>query len=1153
MVNRLINRIHLPVNIKIALVLLFALCGMIFAAQRTEAVGDPIVMAAGDIADSSGEKITSDLLVAQRNSVDGLNMVLELGDLAYESGTASEIKNLYNPTWGRVKDITKPIVGNHEMKTSSAQPYYDYFFGGKRAGNEYYSFDVGNWHVVALNTEISQASGSAQYNWLKADLAKVSPSKCIMSLGHRPVWTAASRGPNDSFKPLNQLLIAGGADLMLFGHDHNYQRWAKMGTSGPSSTGARNFVLGMGGRGSGTGSGPTSSTAGFERSSGNFGVLKLTLHSDSYDWKFVPAAGRTFTDSGTDRCVNGAGTTPTPTPTPTPGGDSVAPTVAITNPASGATVNGVVAVQGSASDNVGVTRMEFWKDGIKEYDAAGSSFTWNWDTSIQKDNTSHLLLAKAYDAAGNVGQTSFYVNVSFGTTPTPTPAPSPGPTSPISLISSTTAKFDLPKGTSPIPLLKIAKPTGGNIGDMLVLFMSSDYVRVAAPPAGFTLIKEQIKMNNAGTSSAFPDLGIFAYYKVITGSEPAEFPIQMKYETTASAPADGPEANASMMIFRNIDKTNPVVASAVKGETPDLKVTCPSVDGVTNGLLLCGYSLDDPGVFSYPSDLTKVTYFTNGGDTHSATIKKLTTTGPTGDKIVTYPTSSGGNNDFGMGISFRPAGYVAPPAPDSFSVLGIAPNSGSTTGGTEVQINGSGFVAGGSLSVKFNGVAATNVSVFSSTVIKAFTPAASAAGQVSVQVTNGNGQTFTLVGGYTYGAPPAPSTCEVDTSLGMVTSTVSVPAGQEGTYRVWSRISVPDQNANSYILRVDGACQTMGDAVIAPSTWTWVDYRNGSDVNKATVSLAAGTHKVEMIGREVGVKLDRVMFINDGCVPTGTGDNCTALPTSGPDTTAPTVTITNPTDHAAVKGVVPVQIAATDNVKVTKVELWKDGIKEYEGTTAPYTWSWDTSTQKDNTWHQLLAKAFDAAGNVTETSFYVLVSFGTTSTPTSPTPIPTEPAPAPVVGGTLIFSPAGDTEIQLDNPSSNYGSSTEMKVDGSPERRILMKFTVTGLNGRRVLSAKLRLYANNGSDKGGDFRTTSTDWNEKTVTWSTRPGNKSAVIASLGKVAIDTWVEVDLASVITADGTYSLEMASSSTDGAEYYTKEYSTSGKRPQLTVKFE
>jgi hypothetical protein len=264
--------------------------------------GDSAVLyAAGDIVscDRTDDEAVSKLL----DNTNGTIAVL--GDNVYESGTAAEYANCYDPSWGRHKARTRPAVGNHEYLSTNAAPYFAYF--GAAAGDPtkgYYSYDLGDWHVVVLNSNCSKVKcdpSSAQYQWLQSDL-KNHPNSCTLAYYHHPAYSSGVHGNNASSAPLWQALYAGGVELVLNGHDHIYERFAPMDGNGNRDTtyGMREFIVGTGGKNHTTISAaqPNSEV----RNTDTFGVLRLTLHSGSYEWQFVPVPGKTFGDSGTGKC-----------------------------------------------------------------------------------------------------------------------------------------------------------------------------------------------------------------------------------------------------------------------------------------------------------------------------------------------------------------------------------------------------------------------------------------------------------------------------------------------------------------------------------------------------------------------------------------------------------------------------------------------------------------------------------------------------------------------------------------------------------------------------------------------------------------------------------------------------------------------------------
>ncbi|HEV8075654.1 MAG TPA: metallophosphoesterase [Candidatus Acidoferrum sp.] len=262
-----------------------------------------VLIGAGDIADCSdlaGAEATAKLLEANPGTV------MALGDLAYPNGTAEDFK-CYDKTWGRVKDRTRPAVGNHEFHSTGATYYFQYF--GVAAGDPktgYYSYDLGSWHIVVLNSECAEVggcgAGSREEKWLRADLA-AHPVGCTLAYFHKPRFSSGLNHGNDpEVGAFWQALYDFNAELILNGHDHDYERFAPQDPNGNADPkrGIREFVVGTGGKNHREfGIRKSNSEV---RNSDTFGVLELTLKATGYDWKFLPVAGKRFTDSGSGSC-----------------------------------------------------------------------------------------------------------------------------------------------------------------------------------------------------------------------------------------------------------------------------------------------------------------------------------------------------------------------------------------------------------------------------------------------------------------------------------------------------------------------------------------------------------------------------------------------------------------------------------------------------------------------------------------------------------------------------------------------------------------------------------------------------------------------------------------------------------------------------------
>jgi|SRR5580658_1591217 hypothetical protein len=267
-----------------------------------------VLVGAGDIAsckDPEGARATAKLL----EQIPGT--IFAAGDLAYEKGTATEFQNCYGTTWGEFKARTKPTPGNHEYADPTASAYFQYW-GAQAgpAGKGYYSFDLGSWHVVALNTNCGAkdlggcGKGSPQEEWLRKDLTE-HPDSCVLAYGHHALFSSGvfkSHAIHPELKELWRDLYAAHAALVLAGHEHSYERFALQDPDGHADpvNGIREIVVGTGGRSHDPlGFGTANSEV---RNTDTYGVIKLTLTPGHYTWRFIPEEGKTFTDSGTGVC-----------------------------------------------------------------------------------------------------------------------------------------------------------------------------------------------------------------------------------------------------------------------------------------------------------------------------------------------------------------------------------------------------------------------------------------------------------------------------------------------------------------------------------------------------------------------------------------------------------------------------------------------------------------------------------------------------------------------------------------------------------------------------------------------------------------------------------------------------------------------------------
>lgn len=257
-----------------------------------------LIAAAGDIA-QEGEPSDANIQTASLIVELAPDAVLALGDNQYEDGTLAEYRGSYDLSWSEFKDKTYPVPGNHDYHTAGAQGYFDYFGDVAAPPGGYYSFDLGEWHLVAVNAGDGVVSHE-QLTWLRSDL-RADHHLCELAYWHQPRWSSASvHGSDAAMAPVWNLMVRQGVDVVLNGHDHVYERFAKLDAGGePDRRGAREFIAGTGGE----------SLYGFDEAlTGSqvriveFGVLTLLLRKRSYGWAFLGAADGMVLDEGSTPC-----------------------------------------------------------------------------------------------------------------------------------------------------------------------------------------------------------------------------------------------------------------------------------------------------------------------------------------------------------------------------------------------------------------------------------------------------------------------------------------------------------------------------------------------------------------------------------------------------------------------------------------------------------------------------------------------------------------------------------------------------------------------------------------------------------------------------------------------------------------------------------
>lgn len=267
----------------------------------SDAPGDPVLVGAGDIADCGRD--TDEATAALLDHIPGT--VFTAGDNAYPSGTAAQFRECYGPSWGRHLARTRPAPGNHDWETAGLAGYLGYFGAAAApAGPSWYAYDLGAWHVIVLDANCDRVGGcgpdSPQGKWLADDLAATT-ARCTMAIWHQPRFSSGEHGNDESVAPFWRALYEAGADVVVNGHDHDYERFAPQDPDGQAdeARGLREFVVGTGG--AALRDFPRSAANSVVRAAVAHGVVRFVLHPASFEWRFVTTTGE-FSDTGSGAC-----------------------------------------------------------------------------------------------------------------------------------------------------------------------------------------------------------------------------------------------------------------------------------------------------------------------------------------------------------------------------------------------------------------------------------------------------------------------------------------------------------------------------------------------------------------------------------------------------------------------------------------------------------------------------------------------------------------------------------------------------------------------------------------------------------------------------------------------------------------------------------
>ncbi|HEV7186500.1 MAG TPA: DNRLRE domain-containing protein [Blastococcus sp.] len=1074
------------------------------------AAADPVIAIGGDVgcpigvgpsANSCQQAATADVIGSINPAA-----VLPLGDEQYESGDLASFQQVYGPTWGRFRSISHPIVGNHEYETAGAAGYFGYF--GTAAGDAakgYYSYDLGTWHLIALNSECSQgaqigcAAGSPQETWLKADLA-AHPNQCILAYWHEPRFSSGAGGSNSIYGAFWQDLYAAHADVVFNGHSHVYERFAPQTPTAVAdpTNGIREFVVGMGGVNTHdfTAALPNEQA----RQNTAFGVMKMTLHSSSYDWSFMPIAGSSYSDSGSATCHAQSGAPTDTTPPSVPSGLAAG----IVTPSS-------VPLSWSPSTDEaggsGLAGYRVYRNGATTPLNPALATSASYTDATAAAGTTYSYAVTAVDKAGNESARSSPVSVT-------TPAGSGsgtltfGPTDD-AMIDSTnptvnfgsTARLDADGSPVIDSLLKFTvSGTAGCTVSKAVLRLTvgsstddnSDYGGDVYPVTSNSWSESTVTWNTR------PASGTTSVGEIGTGA----VALNTTYTVDVTPLVQGDGTVSMLLANSNSDGAQYWSKDgSTAAQAPQLQVTCGSstadttppstptgltASGVSSSQVSLGWtaSTDNVGVAGYR-------VYRNGATT------------PLGSSLVTSRSYTDGTVSPGTTYSYavtavdKAGNESARSSPVSVTTPAVGSGTATFTPTDDATIDSS--------SPSFNAGSSARLDADGSPVVDSL---------LKFTVTGTAGCTVTkavlrlTVGSSTYD----------DSAYGGDVYPVSSNSWSESTV-TWN--TRPASGTTSV--------GEIGTGAVALNTTYTAD----------VTSLVTGDGTVSMLLANSNPDAAQYWSKDGSTAAQAPQLQVTCGASGGPDTTAPSVPAGLTAGTVTASSVPLSWSASTDNVGVAGYRVYRNGASTPVNASPVTSTSYTDSAVTAGTTYTYAVSAVDAAGNESARS--------------SPLSVTT-----PAAGSTtLTFRPTDDATIDESHPTVNAGSASRLVADASPVNDVLLKFAVTGTSGCTVSKAVLRLTVgsstDDNSDNGGNvYSVTSTTWSESTVTWNTRPTASTTAVARVGTgaVALNTAYTADVTSLVKGDGTVSMQVANPSSDGVRYWSKDGSTAAQAPQLQV---
>jgi len=1194
--------------------------------------GQPfLVVAGGDGADGSSNSTNVTNLITTLNP----DMFLYLGDV-YNKGTYTEFINWYGNEqnfFGKFKSITNPVVGNHEYEMGVAPGYFDYWDNIP----EYYSYDAGGWHFIALNSNYSVvpvSPGSQQYQWLESDLNSNS-NKCTIVYFHHPIFNIGPPSSTTELMSMWNLMVQSGVEIVLTGHDHTYQRWSPLGINGQSDqNGIVEFVAGASGHGIQTISKTDSSVAFYsDANPGTFGVLALALNSTGANFSYINTAGEII-DSGVIPCSS-------------TNQDIQAPTIP-----ENVTVNVVNSSHANVSwtnstDNTGVSGYVIFRDGL-EIGNVPYGVTSFQDFNLVPEST-YSYTVEAYDLAGNYSGQSNPVVIS---TP-PLPATLIFPVEKDAYVSSVnqTANYgraiSLRMDGSPDVHSFLSFNVQGLAGNAIHSARLQIFANTSSS-LGFNVrevldnswSEYSINYNNAPslgallassgpvTSTSWVELDVTPY---INGEGIFSFGLDTTSSSAISVASRESGVNSALLLIDtqpngvdNIPPTTPSGLSAIASLNPlsvDLSWS-PSIDNIgvagynifRNGELIgevSGETLTFTDSTALPlTDYSyKVTAFDLAGnlspDSDEVIISTPENQPPTIPTDLTVTANENGSVSINWSASTDNVGVSGYTLYRDDVILVTLTNSDLSYTDTSVSLGNSynysvdAFDLAGNRSerspsvsinlidslppstptglsasivdatqVELNWISSTdNVEVIGYTIIRNGIIIDSVSGTtltyIDTSVTPDSEyiysvDAFDLAGNHSGGSDPVivniselpqvlTLTPEADTYVDASKPTNNygyssiLRADASPDLHAYVRFAIPDLGvksiskaqlfvfANSSVRKniqvlevtnntwsentlIYSNAPTLGNLInstgsVSGGSWAIIDvtsYMNGSGYVTFGLTTSSST-SINLASRESGINSPYLVL-----------DLFTAVP----DNIAPSTP-----DGLVASAIDSNQVELTwnlssDNIAVVGYTIYRDGlpINTVSDTTSFYT----DSTVLPNTEYSYSIDAYDTAGNYSTISVPVTVI-------------------TPDIPDVLTVYPEADTYVHSSNPTSNYGSSTTLRADASPDLHSYIRFNVNNLSGKMISNAQLFVYANSRTNKGLNIHSVSeNNWAEELINYNNAPvfGN---ILDSSASSNSGVWLTFEVSSYLTGEGLFTFGLDTPGTTGISLASRESGT------------